>query len=267
MAGKSSRTDRRPAGRLTMLAAVILAMIVVLAGCGGDPTAGDGRPASTSPTAQQPATSPETAAAQPTSSVEPEPAPPTAIETADAEPPPAADSATAPTAEADSAPEFTAGPAATPLSGSRPVRIQVPAIGADTSLLDLGLQADGTLEVPPDAESVGWFTGGPTPGQLGPAVVVGHVDWAGTRGVFYDLRDMQPGNEITITRADGSVAYFQVRSNEQFPKDQFPTAAVYGNLDHAGLRLITCGGSFDSAARSYLDNIVVFADLVGSTTA
>jgi len=156
-------------------------------------------------------------------------------------------------------------PASPVMASSPPVRIQVPAIGADSTLLDLGLQADGTLEVPPDADLVGWFTGGPTPGELGPAVIVGHVDWAGTQGVFYDLRDLQPGNEITITRADGSVAIFTVRSNEQFPKDQFPTAAVYGNIDHAGLRLITCGGSFDPSARSYPDNIVVFADLVGST--
>ncbi|MET0864882.1 MAG: class F sortase [Nakamurella sp.] len=152
-----------------------------------------------------------------------------------------------------------------PLPSSPPVRIQVPAMGTDSGLLDLGLQADGTLEVPPDAGTVGWFTGGPTPGELGPAVIVGHVDWAGTQGVFYDLRNMQPGNQIRITRADGSVAVFEVRSNQQFPKDEFPTAAVYGNLDHAGLRLITCGGSFDPSARSYLDNIVVFADLVGST--
>jgi hypothetical protein len=152
-------------------------------------------------------------------------------------------------------------------NSSAPVRVQVPAIGADSSLLDLGLQPDGTMEVPPDADTVGWFTGGPTPGELGPAVIVGHVDWAGTHGIFYNLRDLQPDDQVTVTRADGSVAVFAVRSNERFPKDQFPTAAVYGNIDHAGLRLITCGGSFDPAARSYLDNIVVFADLVGSTTA
>ena len=152
------------------------------------------------------------------------------------------------------------------MSSSPPVRVEIPAIGADSTLLDLGLQADGTLEVPPDAGTVGWFTGGPTPGELGPAVIVGHVDWAGTQGVFYDLRDLLPGNEITVTRADGTVAVFEVRTNEQFAKDEFPTGAVYGNIDHSGLRLITCGGSFDPAARSYLDNIVVFADLVRSTT-
>lgn len=122
------------------------------------------------------------------------------------------------------------------------------------------------MQVPPDAGSVGWFTGGPTPGELGPAVIVGHVDWAGQPGIFFDLRNVQPNDEITVTRDDGSIALFKVRSTEQFPKDQFPTSAVYGNIDHAGLRLITCGGSFDRVARSYEDNIIVFADLVPSTT-
>ena len=153
-----------------------------------------------------------------------------------------------------------------PLSRSRPVRLQVPSIGADSPLLDLGLQADGTLAVPPDAASVGWFTGGPTPGELGPAVIVGHVDWAGEPGIFYNLRNLQPDDDIIVTRDDGSVANFVVRSTEQFPKAEFPTGAVYGNIDHAGLRLITCGGSFDTSARSYRDNIVVFADMVEPTT-
>jgi hypothetical protein len=164
-------------------------------------------------------------------------------------------------------PPSTSSKAPLALQSSPPVRVEIPALGTDSELLDLGLQPDGTLEVPPDAVTVGWYTGGPTPGELGPAVIVGHVDWAGTQGVFYDLRNMVPGNQITVTRADGSVAVFEVRSNEQFPKDQFPTTAVYGDIDHSGLRLITCGGSFDPAARSYLDNIVVFADLVGPTTA
>ena len=150
---------------------------------------------------------------------------------------------------------------APPMDSSRPTRLEIPTLGADVPLLDLGLQADGTLEVPPDASGVGWFTGGPTPGEIGPAVIVGHVDWAGEPGVFYDLRDMVPGDDIIVTREDGSQARFVVRSTEQFPKADFPTASVYGNIDHAGLRLITCGGSFDRSARSYEDNIIVFAEL------
>ncbi|MCW2741852.1 MAG: hypothetical protein JWR45_2274 [Blastococcus sp.] len=145
------------------------------------------------------------------------------------------------------------------------MRLQVPAIGVDSELMALGLEDDGSLEVPPDGFPAGWFTGAPMPGEIGPAVMAGHVDWDGLPGVFYDLRLLEPGDEITVTREDGSVVAFAVASVEQFPKDAFPSAAVYGNLDHPGLRLITCGGSFDAGERSYVDNIVVFADLVATT--
>jgi sortase (surface protein transpeptidase) len=108
--------------------------------------------------------------------------------------------------------------------------------------------------------SAGWYTGSPTPGELGPAVIAGHVDWGGRPGVFYRLRDVHPGDEISVLRANSTVAVFRVSRVEQFPKDAFPTDVVYGDIDHAGLRLITCGGSFDSRERSYDDNIVVFAE-------
>jgi sortase (surface protein transpeptidase) len=146
------------------------------------------------------------------------------------------------------------------LPKSPPIRMEVPSIGVDSSLLDLGLQDDGSLEVPPDGTSAGWYTGAPTPGELGPAVIAGHVDWDGDPGVFHRLRDLQPGEEISVFREDGTVAFFRVTRVEQFAKDEFPTETVYGDIDHAGLRLITCGGSFDGAARSYDDNIVVFAE-------
>ncbi|WP_369137145.1 class F sortase [Modestobacter versicolor] len=150
------------------------------------------------------------------------------------------------------------------LAASRPVRVQIPAIGVDSELMDLGLQADGTLEVPPTGFPAGWFTGAPTPGERGPAVIAGHVDWGGSPGVFSALRDVVAGDEITVQREDGSTALFRVTEVGQYPKDSFPTAAVYADLDHAGLRVITCGGEFDRAAASYLDNTVVFADLVTS---
>jgi len=146
---------------------------------------------------------------------------------------------------------------------SAPVRLQVPAIGVDTELIELGLRADGSLEVPPSGFPAGWYSGAPTPGELGPAIIAGHVDWAGQPGVFYDLRDLAPGDDIAVTRQDGSTAQFRVMHVEQFDKDAFPTHAVYGNLDHAGLRLITCAGAFDQGMRSYDDNLVVFAELVG----
>jgi hypothetical protein len=148
------------------------------------------------------------------------------------------------------------------LAASRPVRVQIPAIGVDSELMDLGLQADGSLEVPTTGFPAGWFTGAPTPGERGPAVIAGHVDWAGAPGVFAQLRDVVAGDEIHVVREDGSTAVFRVSEVGQYAKDAFPTAAVYGDLDHAGLRVITCGGDFDHAAQSYLDNTVVFADLV-----
>jgi sortase (surface protein transpeptidase) len=145
--------------------------------------------------------------------------------------------------------------------------LEVPAIGVDSELMALGLQDDGSLEVPPAGFPAGWFTGAPMPGDVGPAVMAGHVDWDGSPGVFYDLRSLQPGDEITVTRADRTAVVFEVVSVDQFAKDAFPTDAVYGDLDHAGLRLISCGGSFDHAERSYEDNIVVFADLIGPAPA
>ena len=154
------------------------------------------------------------------------------------------------------------GPA--PMAAATPVRIRIPAIGVDSGLMDLGLQSDGSLEVPPEGFPAGWYTGAPTPGELGPAIIAGHVDWDGSPGVFFALRDLTPGAEIAVERGDGSTALFRVESVEQFPKGAFPTDAVYADIDHAGLRLITCGGSFDSQARSYSDNIVVFATLSGS---
>lgn len=154
--------------------------------------------------------------------------------------------------------------ATAPMARSTPVRVQIPAIGVDSALMQLGLRADGSLEVPPGGFPAGWYTGAPTPGELGPAILAGHVDWGGKAGVFYHLRDLQPDAEVTVSRQDGSKAVFRVMQVKEYPKDQFPTDAVYGDLDHAGLRLITCGGAFNRQARSYDDNIVVFADLVAT---
>ena len=150
------------------------------------------------------------------------------------------------------------------LAAAPPVRIRISAIGVDSALIALGLAADGTLQVPVDGSVAGWFTGAPTPGEHGPAVIAAHVDWNHAPGVFFHLRDLEPGAEVAVDRADGTTARFVVLEVEQYPKDAFPTERVYGDIDHAGLRLITCGGSFDRAARSYRDNVVVYAGLVGS---
>jgi sortase (surface protein transpeptidase) len=149
------------------------------------------------------------------------------------------------------------------MAASPPVRLRIPSIEVDSDLMALGLRVDGSLEVPPEGFPAGWYTGAPTPGELGPAIIAGHVDWNGQPGVFYGLRDLKPGADVSVERADGSTAVFRVRSIQQFAKDAFPTEAVYADIDHPGLRLITCGGGFDKEAHSYRDNLVAFADLLG----
>ena len=150
------------------------------------------------------------------------------------------------------------------LTKSIPTRIEVPSIGVDSSLMGLGLDAQGAMQVPAEGFPAGWYTGAPTPGETGPAVIAGHVDWAGVPGVFFELANLEPGAEISVTREDGSIARFEVTEVTTFPKDEFPTDLVYGTLDYAGLRLITCGGAFDESAGSYQDNVVAFAKLVGT---
>jgi hypothetical protein len=125
----------------------------------------------------------------------------------------------------------------------------------------LGRDADGAMAVPGDATTVGWYTSAPTPGSLGPAILAGHVDFKSRPGTFAKLRTLKADDMITVERADGSVAMFAVTTVQRYAKDRFPSAAVYGAIDHAGLRLITCGGDFDTAKGHYEDNIVVYASL------
>jgi hypothetical protein len=152
---------------------------------------------------------------------------------------------------------------AAPGAGSPPVRLAIPAIGVATPLVRLGLEADGGMAVPADFGRAGWFTGGPAPGQVGPSVIAGHVDSQIGPAVFYRLRELRPGQAILVERADGRRLRFVVEQARRYPKDQFPTAAVFGPVPEAGLRLITCAGDFDRARRSYRDNLVVFARLAG----
>ena len=147
---------------------------------------------------------------------------------------------------------------------SLPVSVTIPAIELHSSLIQLGLNADGTMQVPQDWDQAGWFQHGPTPGELGPAVLAGHVDSESGPAVFYRLRALEAGDTVEITREDGTTAVFAVTKIDQYPKDDFPTWDVYGNLDHAGLRLITCGGDFDAHTDHYRDNLVVYAELSGN---
>ncbi|GDY29158.1 hypothetical protein GTS_07910 [Gandjariella thermophila] len=144
---------------------------------------------------------------------------------------------------------------------SPPVLLEIPKIGVHSSLIPLGLNPDGSMQVPPldDPMQAGWYSYGPTPGEVGPAVLVGHVDGYTRAGVFYRLRQLAPGDEILVTRKDGARVVFRVRSVERVPKDSFPTQAVFGNTTGPELRLITCGGRFDRRAASYRDNIIAYA--------
>lgn len=152
------------------------------------------------------------------------------------------------------------------LSQSRPVELHVPAIRASSSLVALGLNPDGTVQVPPVAQPMqaGWYRYGPTPGERGPAVLLGHVNGGGQQGIFARLHELRPGDPIEVSRDDGVIALFTVTRTDQVAKRAFPTEAVYGDTDGAELRLITCGGSFDQDRRSYRDNVIVFARLSGT---
>lgn len=148
-----------------------------------------------------------------------------------------------------------------PRAATEPVRVRIPAIGADSALSRLGIDGAGALEVPTDPDRAGWFAGGPAPGDVGPAVLAGHVDSGSGPAVFWRLGDLVPGDEVLVDRADGTAARFTVTRVERHAKDAFPTDEVYGPTPDAQLRLVTCGGEFDRSARSYRDNVVVFAQL------
>ncbi|WHM31826.1 class F sortase [Streptomyces sp. BPPL-273] len=196
----------RPPGR----ALAVVALAVLLAGCGGGPgeeTAAKDRPATTAPSAP---------AAEP----------------------------------------------ARPLERSVPVGLRIPAIGVDTPVLRLGLAADGTVEVPPvtDDDRAGWYRHSPTPGQVGPSVLLGHVT-VGTHGdgVFRHLARLHRGDRIETRLENGTAADFTVTAVRTVRKAEFPTDDVYGNVDRPELRLVTCGGPLTGG--EYRDNVIVFARL------
>jgi hypothetical protein len=145
----------------------------------------------------------------------------------------------------------------------KPVWLTIPAIGVKAPIVTLGLNRNGTLQVPSTTTVVGWYTNSPRPGATGSAVIAGHVDSRSGPGVFFWLRTMRPGERIYVRRADGTLAVFTVTAVRTYAKARFPTATVYGPVPDAELRLITCGGTFDYARGSYLSNVVVYARLSG----
>jgi Sortase domain len=150
-----------------------------------------------------------------------------------------------------------------PGPASPPVRLSIPSIGVASPLVRLGRERDGSMQVPTDFARAGWFAEGTEPGQVGPAVVAGHVDSRTGPAVFYRLRELRPGDTVLVERADGAHLRFVVEQARSFPKASFPTAEVFGPAPWAALHLVTCGGAFDRARGSYLDNLVVFARLAG----
>ncbi len=150
------------------------------------------------------------------------------------------------------------------LKRSVPVRIRIPAIGVNAPVMQVGLNADGTVQVPPLAvhNLAGWYKYGPTPGQRGASVILGHVDSVTGLSVFFKLKDLHKGEKIYVKLADGRVATFTIDGLQRTAKTAFPTDAVYGKLKYPGLRLVTCGGAFDPATGHYLENIIVYAHLI-----
>ncbi|WP_084103525.1 class F sortase [Demequina sp. NBRC 110056] len=185
----------------------------------------------------------------------------------------AAPSASASSAPGDEQPSIAAGGDASPSAPTGavavepgpqalPERLSVPAIGVETELEQLDLLPDGALGTPVDTDLAGWFEGGPRPGAVGPAVIAGHVSWNGDPSVFFRLTEIEPGDRIDVHQADGATVTFEVTRIEQHPKDDFPTVAVYANTSGPELRLITCGGEFDSSTGHFDDNVVVFAQII-----
>lgn len=168
-----------------------------------------------------------------------------------------------PATTADAAPvrQTVSVSAAEPADSAEPTRLAVPTVGIDTPLRGIDLDPAGVLVPPSDGTLAGWYRSGPAPGDVGPAVLTGHVDSVAGPAVFFRLRDVAVGDPVSVTRADGTTIRFTVTRVARFPKGAFPTGEVYAPTPRAELRLITCGGAFDRAARSYLDNVVVYATL------
>ncbi|WP_134772104.1 class F sortase [Ornithinimicrobium flavum] len=249
--GTSGPAARRPGPALRTAAALALllgggtAVAVGWSAQGGTPTP----PALSVPAAGEGTTA------------EPTPGPVTGPAATSGPPPPTPSSAE--TGAASAAPEATsAEPTEQAVPVALPVSVSIPAIGVTSDLLHLGLNPDGTLQVPegPDFDTAAWYDGSPRPGETGPAVIEGHVSSIG-RGpsIFFDLARLQVGDTVEVTREDGSVATFEVYDLRQFPKDDFPTVEVYGNTAGPELRLITCGGTIAESTGRFADNVIVFA--------
>ncbi|MET8991219.1 class F sortase [Nonomuraea wenchangensis] len=155
------------------------------------------------------------------------------------------------------------GVVARPMRAARPTAVYIPSVGVAAPLMELGLDARGAIQNPPldHPNLAGWYRYAPVPGQRGAAVITGHLDTRSGPAVFTRLKDVRRGDQVQVLRADRSVAVFVVDRVEHAPKSGFPARKVYGKLSYPGLRLVTCGGTFDRRAHSYRDNTIVYAHL------
>lgn len=276
-----SRRDRSPRRGPTPV--VVALVVLLLAACGSD----DGQPAtgaqpaptSTTTTAAPSPTAPSTTrdstttedTAAPGSTTE-APNESTTTETPPPEDTPSTSEAAPTTAPPTTAPPTTAPPASSaerpvaptrPDPSAEPTGVAIPAIDASSDLLHLGLRPDGTAEVPEDFDLASWYDLGGRPGGTGmPTVILGHVDSTSGPAIFFRLRDLSRGDEVQVAMSDGSTASYAVTGTEEYPKDQFPTAAVFGATPDDVVRLVTCSGEFDRGDRSYTDNLVVSAERI-----
>jgi sortase (surface protein transpeptidase) len=148
-------------------------------------------------------------------------------------------------------------------ASSTPTRLVIPDLNLDVEFeAPLALNEDGTVGVPKAYTTVGWYNGSPTPGELGPSVILGHVDSYKGAAVFYNLGKLVPGDTFSVVREDGSEPLFVVEKVERYKQSEFPTLLVYGPIDHPGIRLITCSGTFNKGAQRYSHNLVVYGRLV-----
>ncbi|MGW0048409.1 sortase domain-containing protein [Nocardia cyriacigeorgica] len=153
---------------------------------------------------------------------------------------------------------------APPLARSVPVSLAIPSIGLATSIDTIGNGPGGTIADPVDFERASWYAPGPSPGQAGSAVIIGHVDSYRGPAVFFRLGELSAGETVTVTLADGSSAKFMVRQVETMPKHDFSADRVYAQHSGSDLVLITCGGDFDSAHGSYRSNVIVYSTMISS---
>lgn len=161
----------------------------------------------------------------------------------------------------------TRGPDKTPAPAARssPVWLRIPALGVAASVGPLGLNADGGVQVPKNPEELGWYRFGPSPGQHGSAVILGHLDSKTGPAIFYRLKSLRRGEKIVVTLADHTVVHFQVDRVVTYPNAKFPALKVYGSRGRPALQLVTCGGPYDHHTHSYTANVVVYTFLVSIT--